>query len=195
MPSFAVNRKWTVPQIEQAMTRPHIILPLGQNWNGYDFVRASDGFGVYAPGGEHNAAEDSVFCFRSGEIWSTNAFLVTAYRAANNALIAPVLASPEKHLIDGLNNYMGFLESRLEIDRPYTWIAGIEGIKGMRLSYPPPPNSAWAGGNGLGGATVDSVELRGEISIGQSAKDALKPFLEELFGAFALERPSYLDSY
>lgn len=99
-------------------------------------------------------------------------------------------AVPKKIFTKGLENYTQLL-GVLGITSPYKWEAGIYGLKGKYLYYPPPPEKVWLDKNGPVCAT-DKIEASGEYDGEKSYASSLMPFFEKIFQKCNRSRPDYL---
>ena len=138
-------------------------------------VRSHDGFGLCSKVDDQNRTDAVFYVFQSGEVWT----LDTA------ALVAPgQIMFDEKEFIASLRDCAKVL-GNLGVPGPYTWIAGMEGIRGRPLlianrppTFPRPV------------AASPVVEETGTYSgLEHDAAKALEPFFEKVYDNHHLTRP------
>ncbi len=167
------------------------LFPLIQSGGGYSQVRAQDGEGVCRMTDKEQTSltnayvvRGAAFAFKTGEIWSMD----TAMLDTNKRLS---MAHIENYFTDALTRYTGFL-NELGIEMPYHWQAGLLGIRGYRLYYPPPPGKQWAY-EGRNVCAADYVVKEGEVEFEEPARKALEPFFKSVFDECGVERPDYMN--
>ena len=97
----------------------------------------------------------------------------------------------ENSFAKSLEEYSAFL-SRIQIEPPYRWIAGMEGVKGRGIYLPAPP-----GRTALrmihGSCVADHIKVKGLHSPGDAAQQSLRPFFDAIYDNCGLERPAWLN--
>ncbi len=189
MPDRDSGRRWPGAVLRRAATASGaFLMPINDAAGGYGYVRAADGFGLYAAMAERpDLTYSVVFAFNTGEVWTIDSYLLgaTGDRKPRTILL------DERAFAKSLNEYAGFL-SRLDVQPPYRWIAGMEGLKGRSLYIPAPP-----GRTALpfppGSCVADDIVVEGLHSPDVAARHSLKPFFEEIYDKCGLERPSWLN--
>jgi hypothetical protein len=155
------------------------------NWGDIGFVRADDGFGVYARFREEDAETNSVaFVFETGEIWAID----TGMLSIASQLV--YFGEMQNAMCGVLPHYTRFLHN-LGIEPPFRWIAGLDGIKGRQLDVQPPGE----GISRLGEAFLKNrIVGHGSYDGAQEPHIALGPFFREVFKRSSMEYPRYLQS-
>jgi hypothetical protein len=155
------------------------------NWGDIGFIRADDGFGVYARFREEDAETNSVaFVFETGEIWAIDTGMLSI--ASQTVYFGDV----QNAMCSVLPHYTRFLQN-LGIEPPFQWIAGLDGIKGRQLDMQPPGE----GVSRLGEAFLkDRIVCNGSYDGVQEPHMALAPFFREVFRKSSVEYPKYLQS-
>jgi hypothetical protein len=153
------------------------------NWGDIGFVRADDGFGVYARFREEDAETNSVaFVFETGEIWAIDTGMLSI--ASQFVYFGDV----QNAMCGVLPHYTRFLHD-LGIEPPFRWIAGLDGIKGRQLDVQPPGE----GISRLGEAFLKNrIVGHGSYDGAQEPHAALGPFFREVFKRSSMEYPRYL---
>jgi hypothetical protein len=129
-----------------------------------------------------------VYVFMTGEIWSVDAFMVL--RPVQNGPMG--IALEETLFCNALETYSAFL-SKLGVEPPYRWIAGVQKVNGAGLWVPVQPGfTRWEPGP-LGTCMLDVVTAEGAYSPGDPAAASLKPFFTRIYESCGLERPVWLD--
>ena len=155
MPQYNSGRRWKAGELQKAATQP-LLTPINSGVGHYGYIRAEDGFGVRYMWGDDAASTSSVvFIFKTGEVWTIDSYLIPATRQYTPSTI-PL---DEDIFARALEDYTMFL-SRLGLEPPYRWVAGMEGIKGRKLFVPVPGGRA-ALNPPLGSCLVDCVEVEG----------------------------------
>lgn len=193
MPEFDAGTRFTAIELKRAATQ--MGFPLIQLMDGYSqlgFVRAADGFGVFGMATDRSTVPAVSFAFQTGEIWSVDTYIVDALKRHADPKTRPGLLCFEDRFKLATHRFR-LLLIRLGLKAPFRWVAGVEGIKGTGLFYPPRTGQYFPFPGPQGTALVDAVSETGMIDDGESPASALKPFFEKLFGAFNAERPAYLD--
>jgi hypothetical protein len=190
MPEKPIKRIWAPHEIQKiAESQGTLPLPI-KHTVGLDFVRAEDGWGVFnhPSTGDLNAREivtsGIVFIFNTGEIWSADTTLLSV-----SDKHIPLI---EEALNQSMKRYVQFM-SALEIPHPYKWTAGISGVKGRQLLFPPPPGFSRIHNHRGPLCLSETIEESGSLILDQSPADALRPFYNKLFEKCGEERPEYLD--
>ncbi len=190
LPTQAQNKKWTLPELKRNESgQQGIVLTPMNNWSSGRF-HAEDGIGWYSGGQEHSSgpviSNSIVIAFTTGEIWSIDTCNLDAW---NGTLWLNQIVSS---FAQGLEKYSSYLQS-LGIEPPYTWIAGLEGIDGRYLDWATPQGQQrLASYIQQHPCLTNSIEVQGTYAKGQSAKDALRPFFEELCNKCVVEPPRHI---
>lgn len=172
MPKFGQRPQLQVTTIRNSIfSSGRLIAPLnfedGMNFRG---VRGPDGYGLYAAAGSENPAVAVAYVFRSGEIWSIDTYKIEFGEQR-------LFFSPKSFSV-ALAQFAQLLSS-LGVAGPYSWQAGLEGIRQRRLylegrSYQFEPQSI----------LVNEVCVEGEFDGNpELAHQALLPFFAELADA------------
>jgi len=189
MPQIDSGKRWSSVELQEAATQTNgLLMPINSGQGGYGYIRAQDGFGVrFMMGNDAEPTPCVVFIFKTGEVWTIDSYLVTVTRQQTPSAI-PL---DEKSFAKSLGAYSRFL-SRLEVEPPYRWIAGMEGVKGRGLFVPAPPGRV-SFSSPRGSCLVDHIEVEGLHSPSDSARKSLRPFFDAIFDNCGLERPAWLD--
>jgi len=153
------------------------------NWGDIGYIRADDGFGVYARHSETDTETNSVaFVFDTGEIWAIDTGMLSM---ASHAMY---FGDVQTAMCSRLPHYRQFLHN-LGIGPPFRWVAGLDGIKGRRLDVQHPGE----GISRLGEVFLnDRVVCTGSYDGTQEPQIALGPFFQEVFRKSSMAYPSYL---
>jgi hypothetical protein len=127
------------------------------------------------------------FVFQTGEVWAVDTLLLAA--APDDLVVVDM----EKLFNQRLQEYGRFL-TRLGLQPPYYWIAGITGVKNRRLRYPPPGQMWWDPSRSGPQCLSETVEKNAEYDGEQAPNSALQPFFRAIFDACGVPRPDYLSS-
>lgn len=189
MPDREPGRRWTALEIQKAATGSDAhIMPINDAAGSYGYVRAADGFGVRAMMAlAQNVTHWVVFAFNTGEVWTIDSYLLAAAGSQKPSTI-PL---NENAFAKALEGYARFL-SRLGVQPPYRWVAGMEGVRGRALYLPAP-----SGRMGLpfprGSCVVEDIVAEGQHVPDVAARHSLRPFFEEIYDKCGLERPAWLN--
>jgi hypothetical protein len=187
MPSDVPSQEWVHDELLRCGSSPNVSLqPL--LWSSLQYLRAEDGIGAYAIIDDlrHETETASVaFAFNTGEIWCTDTSLLQISRGKNLYFL-----DIARTLLQKLRGYGKFLKC-LEIQPPFRWIAGLEGVKGWMLRTPPPPNciSTSPGETCL----TDVVCAEGSFDLQQPAAIALLPFFRQLYRKCGMNIPEHIE--
>ena len=189
MPNRDPGRSWTEHQIRRAATVSNAhILPMGQGTGSWGYARAADGFAIRGTlADKPGLTAWAVIVFDTGEVWTVDTFLL----AATGRQTPPLLPLDEEGFARALEDYSKLL-SRLGVQPPYIWIAGMEGIRGRTLHVPPRAGKM-ASPLSRGTCLVDDVVVEGFHSLGVASKQSLRPFFEKVYARCGLERPFWLN--
>jgi hypothetical protein len=155
------------------------------NWGAIGFIRADDGFGVYARNSDADTETNSVaFVFETGEIWAIDTGLLST--------------TPDIVYFGDIQSAMcsrlplySRLSHNLGIEPSFRWIAGLDGIKGRRLDVQHPGE----GISRLGEVFLkDRIFSSGSYEGAQEPHIALGPFFLEIFKKASMAYPNYLQS-
>jgi hypothetical protein len=149
------------------------VVPLVRMTQSVGFVRGEDGGGFYPVQGT-DTTNSVAYIFNTGEIWVIDAWLSQI----------PQYVELDEEIFSATLQQCADLLSRLGLDGPYRWIAGMEGILNRRLVMANRPNAR------LGTCVVDRIEQDGTYDPSQDPGLALRPFFEEVFDACGAARPT-----
>jgi hypothetical protein len=187
IPREITSKEWGHDELLKCGRGPGVTLqPLF--WSNLQYMRAEDGVGAYATINnlERETETSSVsFAFNTGEIWCVDTALLQMTGQRNLYFLDIARALSQK-----LRGYGEFLHC-LGIQPPFNWIAGLEGVKGRRLSFPPPPNyvSTSPGETCLSNVVVAS----GTYDLEQSAPMSLRPFFSQIFKKCGSKIPEHIE--
>jgi pyrimidine deaminase RibD-like protein len=153
------------------------------NWGNIGYIRAEDGFGVYARYSETDTETNSVaFVFDTGEVWAIDTGILSI--ASQTVYFGDV----QEAMCSRLPHYKQFLHN-LGIGPPFRWVAGLVGIKGRRLDVQHPGE----GISRLGEVFLkDRIVCTGPYDGTQEPQIALGPFFQEVFRKSSMAYPNYL---
>lgn len=187
MPGQNPRRQWLLTELEAAASPQRggkLLMPLSQRATSYDFVRAADGFGCYALLKDPATTNSVSFAFTTGEVWGVDSLLLGI--SDGNRSVIPNLISL---FADGLTAYADFL-SRIGMQGPYRWIAGMEGLKNRALAIAPPPGRALT--HPVQGSCITNVVMEhGLHNIGDSPRKSLQGFFAKLYDNCGLPLPEW----
>lgn len=186
MPDVQIERTWTIAEIRTIISQAGLILyPLG-NFAGWDYLRGPDGFGYVPSMGIPSTHVPSVsFAFKSGEIWTTYVGPLVASRENT-------FGNVEGMITECLLRCAHVLQAGLGVQRPYRWIAGIDGIKGKRMQRFAPPGRRYLDEHGRP-CLKDTVTETGLLGPDDETRLALRQFFVALYDACGEERGDYMD--
>jgi hypothetical protein len=152
-------------------------------WGDIGYIRADDGFGIYARYCETDTETNSVaFVFDTGEIWAIDTGMLSI------ASHAVYFGDIQTAMCSRLPHYRQFLHN-LGIGPPFRWVAGLDGIKGRRLDVQYPGE----GISRLGEVFLnDRVVCTGPYDGTQEPQITLGPFFQEVFRKSSMAYPSNL---
>jgi hypothetical protein len=173
MPTLDPGKSWGVADLREIATyQTSHLIPHTRRWASLDYLRRSDGFGVYATTNANVRETPAiVVAFTSGEIWSVDASYLEEMKEYKQ-IPAAAPSYP-----DALKQYANFL-SKLGIAPPYRWIAGMEDLIGRGVADPISPVRA-----PIGPCVNDVIVCEGLYTPGESSELALRPFFTRLFDA------------
>jgi hypothetical protein len=182
MPEFNPQRVWSANELlDHARSSTHRLLPLIQTEIHY--LREHDGFGVFCSGLSERAETGSLaFAFETGEVWSIDTLLLGI--DTSKLYLEEIVKYYSKCLVD----YGSFLRI-LDIQPPYTWICGLEGVENRQLQVVPPPGytNIFSGRECL----ANTFTKTGVYDPSQSPKVSLRPFFELICRNCATPYPEY----
>ena len=184
MPTKDPDRTWQIGDLRRLATQNDgFIRPLVQGWSGLDFLRATDGFGIFPPSTKTDTTTQSVvFAFKTGEVWSVDTYILNAAKQGGSNLIPPV----ENDFRTSLKNYSDFL-LRLGIEPPFKWIAGMEDLRGRGLFD---STGRMAGFRGPRGRCLqEEVIEEGLHHPDEPPEKSIEPFWIKVFDSCGVERP------
>jgi hypothetical protein len=111
--------------------------------------------------------------FLDGEIWTIDTYPFKA--------LPRLITLDEPAFAKSVQYCATFLHDRFDVDGPFRWVAGLEGVSGRLL----PINS----GLTRGPCATDIIEHEGSFCLGDDPTDALEPFFEEVYEQCGLMRP------
>lgn len=192
IPVLSQNRRWSALDLEKAGWGGKFLLsPFLNSYGSFSSLRADDGYGTYVAGAG-STTQNVTFAFETREIWGIQAGLIS--RIADHAKSGTKAGLPifEPQLRSALARYTELLDV-IGAKRPYRWIAGIEGIKGFGLYYPPPKDHHFRSPGPFGTCASQSICEEGPVFEGDAISKSLTPFFAKIFEKFGIERPEYLD--
>ncbi len=151
------------------------------------YLRAADGFGVYAPTAQGESDTTGVaFAFETGEIWSIDVNLLGWDPEHPRLIFGEIEKQYTKHLKD----YTRFLQC-LGIEAPYRWICGLEGMKYRELILPQSRGHV----NMFPGqpCLAEVVTAEGTFGPEEAPAAALRPFFDLIFRMCGMQRPDHLN--
>lgn len=193
MPIENPGKLWPIHEIKElALKQTSNILPLVHGGSGYNFLKAEDGIGMYRPEGDESKKAETdnlftngvAFAFETGEIWSVDTSLLS---------YAPTRlyqGDIENSFSSSLKNYVDFL-GYLGLEAPFTWVAGMSGLRARELGYAAPPGHSFLSNRGPKCLT-DIIEVEGLYDGTSTPTAALMPFFERIFEKCGLKRPAHL---
>jgi hypothetical protein len=181
MPVLKLKNNLSNSMLRSLLRELKLGLIFSDRYSDVDFIRSADGNGIVSASQNHitNAV---TFVFKTGEIWSIDKF-----PCYDEGLNLKVLPSIEKEYESALSNFTQFLERSLGAARPHKWIAGIAGIKGAQLEF----GRHWGR---IGPCDTDWIIKSGTIKSGESSRESLLPFFEDLIERFGGERSKLIGS-
>jgi hypothetical protein len=170
MPVREQGRSWLNSELESAL--PILAtLPLSNVARSCGFLWDEDGCGYFLnTNGDHTYG--LCFAFRSGELWAID---------ASPAHLEGILPFDEQRIAKSLEIGAAFLE-KLGIEGPYRWIAGIDAVKGKRLTLPDRPDRTF------GPFRSNVIESAGKYSIDEPPNDVLRKYFDLVFDQCGLSR-------
>jgi len=147
------------------------------------YLRGEDGFGIYLLLEPRQPTPSVVFAFRSGEIWTVDAYSVNA--AHGMPLTVPQLAA-------ALDQCAGFLRDKLDIKPPYRCVAGLEGVAGQPVWLPANSRRVFIQ-NPFGSCITNTICIEANHEEGANARTTLRPFFETVLDRCGWEDFSLLD--
>ncbi len=187
MPHASPGRDWFVSDLRTVVSERGVRLLLRHPAGGYGHFRAHDGFGMYYAENTPGETRDMAFIFTTGEIWTIDTSNLE-YSAHDNAI--PFVESDFRDALTASSEVL----AKLGIDPPFTWIAGMEKVKGRGLYVPDRPGYSSIFPGTRGKCLQDNVIGEGQHIPGDEPAASLKPFFTKLFDSCGLERPTWLDS-
>ncbi len=192
MPKFDTDSRWSVLDLRKAATQGGFpLVQLIDGWSSLGYLRGVDGFGVY-PTSSDNQAPAVSYVFETGEVWSIDTYLIDAIRAREQPDVRNGISQLEDRFKNTLRSFAEVL-SRLGLQPPFTWVAGIEGVKGLGIYYPPQTGRSFVTGGPSGQFLVDKIVEVGTYDKLDTPATALRPFFKKFFDQAGVERPDYLD--
>jgi hypothetical protein len=184
MPTKDPARTWQVTDLKKAATTQDGFLhPVLRGWREFNYLRAEDGFGIYAPlNASRTLTNAAVFAFKTGEVWSIDSYVLDAMARDGNNTIPSI----EDDFRQSLEEYGDFL-LRLGVNPPFRWLAGMENLKGRGLIDPTGRMAAFRGP--IGRCISDVVVEEGLYHPANSPARSIEPFFVKLFDSCGRERP------
>jgi hypothetical protein len=170
MPTSSIGRSWEPLELRQLLGGVAFLTVCYhiQGSMGLINLRGDDGYGISPATGVHLANKlvgSLAYIFETGEIWSIDTLLLAH---ANSMPIA------DMKLYESLESYGNILWSKFAVEGDLHWIAGVEGVKGRSA------NAARSLFPNQHPCTADVIEADGTYSRGQSAYDAIEPFMQKI---------------
>jgi pyrimidine deaminase RibD-like protein len=187
MPHECTSKEWDHDDLLRCGRGPGVTLqPL--LWSNLEYLRAEDGIGAYATidNLKRETETNSVaFAFNTGEIWCVDTAVLQITGQSNLYFL-----DIARVLIQKIRGYGEFLQC-LGFEPPFDWIAGLEGVKGRRLKFPPPPNHLSAS---LGETCLsDVIVASGTYDPKDPAAMSLRPFFAQIFRKCSSKIPEHID--
>lgn len=159
---------------------------LGRQTGHTDWCINEFGFVIYRANGERRTPQ-AVQLMTNGEIWA-----ITDPYIDNPNKKAPVPPEQfEKYFTDALAHFREVMLSSLRLQPPFNWIAGLTGIKGRALLFPPGPQGSRRYPEMGPRYSVESIVETGTLTENDSIEDVLKPLFERIYGAIGLRRSQF----
>lgn len=132
--SIVASEVFTRVQLLKKLSEPPILEPFGRfrgTWTSLNDFGAVV-FNTDGRAEQQTSAKCLSQLFLSGEIWGINQTLF-----GNDAQHGPYIASEamEEQFARALHNYIAFCSRHLHASQPFKVVAGIDGIKNVRLAY------------------------------------------------------------
>jgi pyrimidine deaminase RibD-like protein len=187
IPREFTSKEWDHDELMRCGRGPGVTLqPL--SWSSLQYMRAEDGIGAYATidNLKRETETSSVaFAFNTGEVWCIDTGVLRMTGQSNLYFL-----DIARTLIQRLRGYGEFMQC-LGIQPPFDWIAGLEGVKGRRLKFPPPPNhiSTSPGQTCLS----DVVIATGTYDPEHPAPMSLRPFFSQIFKKCSSKIPEHIE--
>lgn len=186
MPSFDPAKKWSSAVLRVALNSGINLPTLLGPASGTCVIRAEDGVGTCILSNDQEQKTDYVtFAFETGEVWAISTFPLRTH--PSDLRVVDV----ERMLTEALLPYARFL-TKLGINSPYKWIAGVTGVRGRELQYPVAPYRERIPGWGSHKCVSNEISSEGSYDMVQSPHSALLPFYKEIYDKGGLERPRHL---
>lgn len=185
-PTQLQNREWTLAELQRMESGPRglILLPFRSPTSRFN---AEDGFGWYTrkdEDGDPVESDSVVIAFTTGEIWSVDTSYLRSW--GEKIWLNPIA----DWFSAKLEAYGSYLQS-LVVEPPFSWIAGFEGIEGLRLGWDAPPGRVMIPGFERP-CLAKGFEVAGSYAPDQSAREALRLFFETLCHKCAVEPPRHI---
>jgi hypothetical protein len=183
MPSLDPQQTWSVASIESTL-KAKILFPLGR-WSSLGFIRSEDGFGTYSViERDRTVARAVLLAFTNGEMWTVDAYSLQACVREDQTKYIPNMETAFHSVLIAYGEFL----LKLGIEPPFTWVAGMEELKGRNL-YRPTQNGmmrVWPGPDGKG--LVDIVAVSGIYTPSSAPGPTLKPFFSKLYESCGASR-------
>jgi len=171
MPSHDPGRRWLASNLRREAF-PLTVAPLLRLTGSVGFLQGEDGCGYYPIWRDDNIALSIAYVFETSEIWIIDTSLGNA---------PEYLEFREGKFIDTLKICESLLD-HLDQKKPYSWVAGVEGMKGRKVLIP-------QGRMPIGVCLTNCVEVEGVYNEGDKADELLVPFFEKFFDQCGVTRP------
>jgi hypothetical protein len=150
---------------------------------GTDYLVAENGFGVCnSPRSPDGVTSGVAFAFTTGEVWSIDVNLLNF----DDKIYFDEIA---KHLVTSVAKYGRFL-GNLNVNPPYRWIAGLEGVSRMKLVF----KGQGSFSEYFGGGPVCMSNTVADGGLYDGREDpwvTLAPFFDRLFKKSGANRPTH----
>jgi hypothetical protein len=173
-PKHQLSSFLKVTDLESGITKL-ATLPLYGGGGQSSSVRNNDGFGLCAVFPNHPAVS-VVYVFTDGEIWAIDTF--------SSQSLPDVIPLDESMFVNSLQQCADFLRE-LNINGPYRWIAGFEGVNARFIDRPNDPMRRKAGP-----CMADVIEREGTFKTGDNPTSALELFFADIYDQCGLRRPT-----
>ena len=184
LPAHGPDRKLRQTAMREAATRPQYqLLPL--LIANLFMIRDEDGIGMCSLDKAGDLESESIaFFLTTGEIWAIDTQILS-----HEGKIFP--AAIEKQYTRALTDYAQVSE-RVGIKPPFQWIAGLHGVRNRGLIVPVQPNHAQSSLFRAPKCLSLTIRASGSYDGQESPVSALLPFFDEIYGACAVDRPTWL---
>ncbi len=187
MPVADPARRWAVSEIKAAAEANVSLEPINHSWRSLGRIRGHDGFVIFESF-EDNIAVNMGYIFCSGDVWGIDTALLSACTHDAHHFIA----LRENDFTLSLTQYSSLL-SRLGINGPFSWVAGISNVLGRGIYMPKRQGYSYHQ-QVHGQCMLENIIVDGICNAEDSPALALKPFFERVYESCGTSRPDWLDN-